>query len=69
MAKHPLAVGSLVRLKAGGPVMTIYAIPSEHAKYYVCQWFAGKKLDRGHFQFEELVEAALPPDVPAPSAT
>lgn len=68
MSGNTFAVGNLVRLKAGGPVMTVNAVPGTHTKYYICQWFAGKKLDRGHFQAEELEAATLPAAVPVPPA-
>lgn len=55
-------VGDTVKLKSGGPVMTVNAVPREHARYYACHWFAGKKLDHGHFQFEELLAAS--PEAP-----
>lgn len=47
-------VGDIVQLKSGGPDMTVKAIPRQHASYYVCQWFAGKKLESGDFQPDSL---------------
>jgi uncharacterized protein YodC (DUF2158 family) len=61
------AVGATVSLKAGGPVMTVHLAPDGPAKSYTCQWFAGKKLDRGLFKVEELLPAA--PKAPLPIQT
>lgn len=48
------AVGTIVRLKSGGPEMTVQSLPSQHNAYYRCQWFAGKKLESGAFPPESL---------------
>ncbi|WP_305838743.1 YodC family protein [Photobacterium leiognathi] len=52
-------IGKIVTLKSGGPTMTI---KSEDRDYngnwkgtYECQWFAGKKLERGSFPHDSLV--------------
>ena len=45
-AKYP--VGTNVRLKSGGPDMTVKSVPTATSAYY-CQWFAGKKLEQGAF--------------------
>ena len=47
-------VGDIVKLKSGGPEMTIRSVPSQHADYYICQWFAGKKLEHGNFPCDTL---------------
>ena len=48
-------IGDVVQLKSGGPSMTIYeTAPS--GKHVNCQWFAGAKLERGHFPLETLQE-------------
>ncbi|MBZ9576743.1 DUF2158 domain-containing protein [Modicisalibacter sp. MOD 31.J] len=46
-------VGDTVKLKSGGPIMTVrnYNRPN---KLYTCQWFAGKKLEMGHFPEDSL---------------
>jgi uncharacterized protein YodC (DUF2158 family) len=62
--------GDLVQLKSGGPVMTVFStpetameeeivpgIPFPHRHEYTCHWFAGKKLESGSFDFEELKPA------------
>lgn len=59
-------VGATVTLNTGGgPVMSVKSLPSELRKVYVCQWFAGKKLDQGEFKEEQLIaaepKAPLPP--------
>jgi uncharacterized protein YodC (DUF2158 family) len=54
-------VGDIVKLSAGGPEM---AIKETHPGYpgskqffgtYRCQWFAGKKLDKGDFPEDSLI--------------
>ena len=34
--------------------MTIQRLPSQHSSNYTCQWFAGKKLESGHFEEDSL---------------
>ncbi|WP_348700319.1 DUF2158 domain-containing protein [Duganella fentianensis] len=54
-------VGDSVKLKAGGPVMSVQALPQPgYRQYYVCQWFAGKKLESGNFAEESLVAVTEP---------
>lgn len=51
-------VGDVVKLASDGPDMTIHSLPKEGSlrfNNYVCQWFAGKKLEQGTFQKEQLV--------------
>jgi uncharacterized protein YodC (DUF2158 family) len=50
-------VGDIVKLKSGGPDMTVQNIGAG-GNGYRCQWFAGKKLEDGFFSTEslELVE-------------
>lgn len=47
------AVGDIVKLKSGGPDMTVQHWEKTYA-YYTCQWFAGKKLESGDFKAESL---------------
>lgn len=55
MAKsNQFSVGDVVKLKSGGPDMTIRSVPDLHSKQYLCQWFAGKKLEQGSFPEESL---------------
>lgn len=53
-------VGDKVKLKSGGPVMTVHETNVNITKYrgnLRCQWFAGKKLEEGYFPDESLEEA------------
>lgn len=45
-------VGKVVQLKSGGPDMTIQEESGEHVW---CQWFGGRKLERGRFPIASLV--------------
>lgn len=47
------AVGDIVKLKSGGPDMTVQRWDKVYL-YYTCQWFAGKKLESGDFKAESL---------------
>ncbi|MGO0628681.1 YodC family protein [Pseudomonas sp. SAR267] len=47
-------VGDLVRIKSGGPVMTVKTV-FDQSNSFDCQWFAGKKLEVGRFPSESLV--------------
>lgn len=47
-------VGDIVRLKSGGPDMTVRSVPDRLERDYFCQWFAGKKLEIGRFPFASL---------------
>lgn len=58
----PFQVGQVVRLKSGGPDMTVRSVPSEHNQVYHCQWFAGKKLEGGPFPEESLVPVPPKPE-------
>ncbi|MBT9234316.1 YodC family protein [Pseudomonas sp. MG-2] len=48
-----LEVGVLVKLNAGGPTMSVHTIcknmQDEPNGFVECQWFAGKKLEKGRF--------------------
>ena len=48
------AVGTIVKLKSGGPEMTVQRVPEKTDAYYTCQWFAGKKLEAGRFPADSL---------------
>jgi uncharacterized protein YodC (DUF2158 family) len=48
-----LRVGTIVKLKSGGPDMTVNEWLS-YSHEYTCQWFAGKKLEEGSFPLESL---------------
>ncbi|MEN8368415.1 DUF2158 domain-containing protein [Acinetobacter bereziniae] len=51
--------GDMVVLNVGGPVMAVKSLSKDTRErftgIYECQWFAGKKLDRGLFPEENLV--------------
>jgi Uncharacterized small protein (DUF2158). len=62
-------VGTIVKLKSGGPDMTV----KEHILHHLnkqptfnfrCQWFAGKKLEDGVFPSDSL--EVVPPQTKAP---
>lgn len=53
------SVGDIVQLKSGGPEMTVQTIPDTAYGNYKCQWFAGKKLESGHFPPNSLKSVAL----------
>jgi uncharacterized protein YodC (DUF2158 family) len=53
-AQIKFAIGNIVKLKSGGPEMTIQTQPAESGAYYTCQWFAGKKLEAGRFPADSL---------------
>jgi uncharacterized protein YodC (DUF2158 family) len=57
-SNNTFAVGDIVKLKSGGPEMTVKVLPSEHTKQYICQWFAGKKLEQGTFPADSLEKLA-----------
>ncbi|HBL7130711.1 TPA: YodC family protein [Serratia marcescens] len=47
--------GQIVKLKSGGPEMTVHGFSVIQGAYH-CQWFAGKKLEGGYFPLESLIE-------------
>ena len=47
-------IGTIVKLKSGGPEMTVRDVPDGMTQIYRCQWFAGKKLEIGAFEEESL---------------
>lgn len=52
--KTEFHAGDLVQLKSGGPIMTV--VENSHDGRYFCQWFAGKKLEAGHFNASTLAK-------------
>ena len=48
------AIGDIVKLKSGGPEMTVQSLPDAPSRNYRCQWFAGKKLESGSFPQDSL---------------
>lgn len=50
-----LSVGDLVRLKSGGPVMTVSTVGSQLGPNEAyCEWFSKDKLCHGSFVFATL---------------
>lgn len=46
--------GDIVKLKSGGPDMTVKAFSTTQGHSYICQWFAGKKLEQGFFKADSI---------------
>ena len=75
MAKKVFDVGDIVRLKSGGPRMTVETVlepdiqdilnRENRGNTYHCQWFAGSKLQIGEFT-EHSIEAAPNETTPKP---
>ena len=67
MSKQKFEVGQLVKLKSGGPDMTVSSLhkrfPGDERAAVDCQWFGGKKLERGHFDVDTLVIATASAEV------
>jgi len=51
--------GDAVRLKSGGPRMTLTSV--EDRGYVRTAWFAGAVKERGHFHFDALIGAPTEP--------
>lgn len=47
--------GMIVKLKSGGPEMTVVEINPRFKASIICQWFSENKLERGMFHPESLV--------------
>lgn len=60
MAQAPkFTVGTIVKLNSGGPDMTVEEVclrydTKEPTGNVDCQWFAGKKLEKGRFPVDSL---------------
>ena len=50
----PIKIGDTVRLKSGGPIMTVFAIEGGDA---YCEWFSGDKSTKGRFNLLTLEKA------------
>ena len=57
MKSDEVTVGKVVQLKSGGPKMTVKGRDMLMNGLIKCQWFAGKKLEAGHFEPETLIPA------------
>jgi uncharacterized protein YodC (DUF2158 family) len=53
MAKSDFSIGDIVKLKSGGPDMTVQSTPTKDDLLFA-QWFAGKKLEQGRFPVSSL---------------
>jgi uncharacterized protein YodC (DUF2158 family) len=53
-SKEIFEVGQIVRLKSGGPEMTVKRQRKTSDEEYECQWFAGRKLESGFFPYDSL---------------
>jgi uncharacterized protein YodC (DUF2158 family) len=63
MAEDKFFTGQTVKLKSGGPVMTVMGTPAGfglgmNQNTYVCQWFAGKTHKQAEFPGANLKLAA-----------
>jgi len=57
MERPTFKIGDIVRLRSGGPDMTVKeTVNYKREPEYTCQWFAGRKLESGVFQPESLEE-------------
>lgn len=54
MAKPKFRSGDFVRLKSGGPKMTVSDVHQFGTTAYECKWFAGSKQNTEHFAEDEL---------------
>ena len=62
--------GDQVRLKSGGPDMTVSHVSELGDGEIRCHWFGGKKLEWGQFHPGELVKVEAeerPPSTPRPA--
>ncbi len=63
--KEEFKVGTVVKLKSGGPDMTvkehIHSMNNQPTYKYRCQWFAGKKLEEGIFPGDSLEQVTSEP--------
>ena len=61
MGKLPkFTVGTTVKLKSGGPDMSVKTVEDHNGNLYA-QWFAGKKLELGNFPIKSLEEVKPTP--------
>lgn len=55
------SVGDLVRLKSGGPIMTVWDIESVEQGIVRTAWFVGEEIKRDGFGKDELFRVTLDP--------
>jgi uncharacterized protein YodC (DUF2158 family) len=61
MPEAPFKVGDIVRLRSGGPRMTVRAVDVEPASGEVtvfCNWFARNRIEQGNFPPDTLRDAS-----------
>jgi uncharacterized protein YodC (DUF2158 family) len=49
---NEIKIGTIVRLKSGGPLMTVVKLGSQvqgHEHYVFCEWFMGDKVEHRTF--------------------
>jgi uncharacterized protein YodC (DUF2158 family) len=68
MAEEKFFTGQTVKLKSGGPVMTVMGTPAGfglglNQNVYVCQWFSGKSYKQAEFPAANL-KLAAPEEAP-----
>jgi uncharacterized protein YodC (DUF2158 family) len=61
-----LKIGDVVKLKSGGPMMTVYSEGEDG--HLVCQWFEGSDVKSASFPTASLQAAEAPPKPVAPPA-
>lgn len=66
MPSNSLAVGDTVRLKSGGPAMTVQLVANDGSMAY-CTWFEGETLKTGAFALATLRPVAVQELPPAKS--
>jgi uncharacterized protein YodC (DUF2158 family) len=54
-------VGEVVRLKSGGPQMTVTMVPESSGGSYKCEWFEGATPKEGFFPGAALQTRPSPP--------
>ncbi len=54
-------VGDVVVLKSGGPEMTVAVLDKDHVW---CQWFGGRKLEKGRIPVASLITAPTEGETP-----
>lgn len=58
MNQQEFEIGAIVKLNAGGPIMSVKSYRPSN-EIYTCQWFAGKKLEQGEFKEDGLTRVEL----------
>lgn len=54
-------IGDVVKLKSGGPNMTVTDTDLDPGESYWCQWFAGSKEQKAHFPADALLPVTEEP--------